>query len=187
MGIFDWFRRKPKAPADPIAAYDARIDALGERAALLRKSAATLLAVRRDLDRKLAELEAREKDALARVETAKKHDELDAASVLTEDARRLTKDREALASQRERVVRDAEDLAEACKRVEAESEELQRERDGAKVAIAAGQAVLSARSALTAHFDEELKLDHARDEVEKAHALAEIYREDALRKSRERA
>ena len=80
------------------------------------------------------------------------------------------------------MARDATDLAEAVKAVEAESEELQRERDGAKVALAAGHAVLSARPALTDHFDESLKLEAARDEVEKAHALAEIYREDALRK-----
>ena len=48
MGLFDWFKRKPKKPTDPLAAYDARIDALAQRAQLLRRSAATLLAVRRD-------------------------------------------------------------------------------------------------------------------------------------------
>ncbi|MBS2030179.1 MAG: hypothetical protein JST54_19910 [Deltaproteobacteria bacterium] len=182
MGLFDWFRRKPKQPTDPLAAYDARIDALAQRAQLLRRSAATLLAVRRDLDRRGAELEAREETALKRSRDARAGGDEAAADVLAEDAKRSARDREPLQEQREKVARDAADLAEAVKAVEAESEELQRERDGAKVALAAGHAVLSARPALTDHFDESLKLEAARDEVEKAHALAEIYREDALRK-----
>jgi len=182
MGLFDWFRKKPAKPVDPIAAYDARIDALAQRAQLLRRSAATLLAVRRDLDRRGAELEAREETAQKRAENARASGDEAAADVLTEDGKRAARDREPLAQQREKVARDATDLAEAVKSVEAESEELQRERDGAKVALAAGQAVLSAKPALTDHFDETLKLEAARDEVEKAHALAEIYREDALRK-----
>jgi hypothetical protein len=182
MGLLDWLRRKPLPTVDPLAAYDARIDALGARGQLLRKSAATLLAVRRDLDRRSADLEGKQEQTAARAQAAKSEGDLDSASVLADDARKLGADLDALRAQREKVVRDAEDLAAAVKAVEAEGEELQRERDGARVALAAGQAVLSARPALTDHFDETLKLEQARDEVEKAHALAEIYREDALRK-----
>lgn len=187
MGLFDFLRRK-KQPEDPLAAYEARIDALAERAQLLRKSAATLLAVRRDLDRKLAALEAAERELKARQDQALRAGDPEVVRVLKEDLQRLGRDRDPVLEQREKVARDAADLSEAVQHVEAESETLQRERDGARVALAAGQAVLGARPALVDDVGAQLRLEQARDEVEKAHALAEIYREDALRRrGRERA
>jgi len=179
MGLLSWFRKAPKPPADPLAIYDARIDALSRRAALLRQSAATLLAVRRDLDRQLAALDARTAKALAQKDAAAQAGDLESAAVLGADAHALTLDRDPAALRRERVAGDAEDLAAAVKQVQAEVESLNRERAGAEVALATGQAVVAAQPALADHFDERVALDGARDEVARAHALAEIYRDDA--------
>ena len=186
MAFFDLFRRKRK-PTDPLAAYDARLDALAQRAQLLRKSAATLLAVRRDLDRRLDAFAAKERDAQARAEAARQAGDPQAAEVLANDALARERDRDALAIQRERVATDAQDLTDAVGALNAEFEQLSRERDAAQVALAAGQVVSAAQPALTERFDQVLKLDAARDEVERAHALAEIHRDDAARRRRERA
>jgi chromosome segregation ATPase len=180
MGFRDWFSRKPAAPSDPLRAYDARLDALAERAALLRRSAATLLAVRRDLDRKLLALQQRTTHARAQAERAR--DEPDVRAVLEADLERLGRDGEALTLQRARVDQDALALTGAVGTVEQERETLSREREGAQVQLAATGAVLAARPALEDRIDELIRLDAARDEVERAHALAEIYREDAARK-----
>ena len=180
MGFFDRFRRKPKT-LDPIAAYEARIDALAQRAQLVRKSAATLLALRNDLERRIEELEAKERDARARADGARLAGDAEAAQILEKDAGRLARDKEPLLENRARVATDAQDLADAATALNAEREALTRERDSAKLALAAGQAVLETRPALTERFNEVARLDAARDEVERAHALAEIHREDALR------
>lgn len=180
MGFRDWFRRKPAPPRDPLQAYDLRLDALGERAALLRKSAATLLAVRRDLDRKLQALQAQLTQAQAQAQRAGEDATLRA--VLGGDVERLRRDLEAATGQRARVDQDALALTAAVGTVEDEREQLAREREGASVQLAATGAVLAARPALEDRVDELIQLDAARDEVERAHALAEIYREDAARK-----
>ena len=186
MGLLDLFRRQPK-PSDPLAAYDARLDALAQRAQLLRKSAATLLAVRRDLDRRLDAFTTKEHQAQARAEAARLAGDLQAAEVLARDALSSARDRDALAEQRERVATDAQDLTDAVGALNTEFEQLSRERDAARVALAAGQVVTAAQPALTERFDQVLKLDAARDEVERAHALAEIHRDDAARRRREHA
>ncbi|HZI03466.1 MAG TPA: hypothetical protein VEZ71_05560, partial [Archangium sp.] len=53
--LFDWLRKKtpkkPERPKDPLAAFDQLIEDLERQGAEIRKSAATLLALRGDLAR----------------------------------------------------------------------------------------------------------------------------------------
>ena len=127
MGFRDWFSRNKAPPRDPLQAYDARLDALAERAALLRKSAATLLAVRRDLDRKLLALQERTAQAQAQLERAR--DDLEVRAVLDADLQRLGRDGEALTLQRARVDQDAVALTAAVGTVEQERETLSAHPD----------------------------------------------------------
>jgi SMC interacting uncharacterized protein involved in chromosome segregation len=188
MGWFDWFRgKKAKVALSPVEAFDLRIDTLGARAAALRKSAATLLTVRRDLDRKLDALGKHLEAARGQRDRALRERDGEAAAVLATDQARFERDHTYLLEQKAKVSTDAEALTEAVKAVEAEAEALRRERDGARVQLEAAHVVVQTRTAVDDRVDQLMQLDAARDEVERAHALAEIYREDALAKrARER-
>ena len=88
--------------------------------------------------------------------------------------RRLSEADAALAQ----VEGDAAALAEAARGVAAQVEELERERRSARARLAAGTLVTAALGAQVEKVEQFLALDAARDEVERAHALAELYRED---------
>ena len=60
--------------------------------------------------------------------------------------------------------------------------ELKDERQRARARLSAGVVVSEALQAQVEEVDRVLKLDRARDEIERAHALADIYREDAAKK-----
>ena len=70
-------------------------------------------------------------------------------------------------------------LMEAAEELSRQLADLQGERQSARARLSAGVMVSDALKAQVANFDRVMKLDRARDEVEKAHALAELYREDA--------
>ena len=74
---------------------------------------------------------------------------------------------------------NAKILMEAAEDLSKQLAELQEERQSARARLSAGVMVSDALKAQVANFDRVMKLDRARDEVEKAHALAEVYREDA--------
>ncbi len=178
--VFDWlFKRKaPSASPSPLAVYDAAVSALDRQTVELRKAAATLLALRsgllRSVDgakRRRDQLEVRRADALA-AEDLKSQQILDAD--VSRAAAQEEADRQALA----RCEADAQLLLERAQQLSRELDELRRERDEARVKLAAGAAVTGPLAAHGDAIERALKLDAARDEVERAHALAEVVRED---------
>ncbi|MFZ5446947.1 MAG: hypothetical protein ACOZQL_43570 [Myxococcota bacterium] len=177
--VFGLFKKKPPAEkkgADPLAVFDSVIASVDRQGAEVRKSAATLLALRGELTRdhdkygkRITELEARlvRADGDAAVERTLRRD-------LDEARRMLEKTREALGE----AERNSRLLLDAAEELSKQLSELREERQGARARLSAGLMVSDALKAQVASFDRVMKLDAARDEVEKAHALAELYRED---------
>ena len=177
--VFGFFKRKPAVPkaSDPLAVFDTVIASLDRQGAEVRKSAATLLALRAELARDEKKYELRlsttqEKLVRAegdpRIEKTLRRDLLEAQQLLEST-------REALAQ----AEGNAKILMEAAEDLSKQLAELQEERQSARARLSAGVMVSDALKAQVASFDRVMKLDRARDEVEKAHALAEVYREDA--------
>lgn len=182
---FSLFRKKKKAPAppkDPIAAYDGFIEELERQGAQVRRSAATLLALRSELARARERNARRLEDILARQQVAQQRTDAKALATLTRDAQQAEK---LLDSSKEALARaevDAQLLLEGAQELSDEVVELKAERSQARARLAAGQLVTDTLKVRTARIEKVLALDAARDEVERAHALADIYREDQQRK-----
>lgn len=177
--MFGLFKKKPVAPksTDPLAVFDAVIASLDRQGAEVRKSAATLLALRSELARDEQKYERR---------VAATKDKLDRALGEPKIEKTLQRDlsdaRQLLESTREAHAQagaNAKLLMEAAEDLSRQLSELQGERQSARARLSAGVMVSDALKAQVASFDRVMKLDRARDEVEKAHALAELYREDA--------
>lgn len=182
--MFGWFSRKKRgarapAPVDPIAAFDGAIVSLERQGAEVRRSAATLLALRAELRRdqqkyagRLQALDARlelvVRDGDATVEGALNRDRLDAQGM-------LEKTDEALVD----AERNATLLLEAAETLGRQAAELKAERQSARARLSAGLEVSVALQSRAVEFDRLMKLDAARDEIERALALAELYREDS--------
>lgn len=180
--VFGFFKKKRGAPTpvDPLAAFDEVIASVERQAAEVRKSAATLLALRGELQRdakkygeRLALLEERKRAAGgdARVQATLARDEA--------ETRALAERTDEALSQAEGDARLLLETAEALGR---QLQELQAERHSARVRLRAGAKVSEALQKQVAGFEALMKLDAARDEVERAHALAELYREEAKRR-----
>lgn len=177
--VFNFFKKKPATakPTDPLAVFDAVITSLDRQGAEVRKSAATLLALRAELARDERKYELRvanTKDRLARAEGEPKAEKTLRRDLL-EAQQLLDRTREAHAQ----AETNAKLLMEAAEDLSRQLAELQEERQSARARLSAGVMVSDALKAQVANFDRVMKLDRARDEVEKAHALAELYREDA--------
>lgn len=178
--VFGFLRRKkkPSARTDPLAAYDGLLEDLERQGREVRRSAATLLALRGQLARgeeqqrsRLAQLRERIADAVA-------HGDVRSQITLERDAAHIEQQ---LASTTESLARasvDGELLLEAAGELSRQLQELQAERTTAQARLTSGLAVSQTLLQRTARVDKVLALDAARDEVERAHALAEIYRED---------
>jgi hypothetical protein len=80
---------------------------------------------------------------------------------------------------------DADLLLHAAEDLAAKVAALKTERLGAKARFSAGLTMSQTMRAQVEEFDRVVKLDAARDEVEKAHALADLYREEAKASSDE--
>lgn len=176
--VFGFFKRKPPPgpPEDPLAAFDTVIASLEREGAQVRKSAATLLAVRSELLRDQEKYEQRMAAVKAKLELASA--DAKAEKTLRKDLldfqQRLDRTKEALAQSEANatLLKDAaEDLAR-------QLGDLQEERQSARARLKAGLVVSEALKARVENFDRHMKLDRARDEIEKANALAELYRED---------
>ncbi len=178
--MFGWFKKKIAPPPDPLAAFDGAIESLERQGREVRKSAATLLSLKRDLERELERSARRREEVAQRLGAA--GDDARAVHVLQGDWAGLDKadaaTREALA----RAEADAGLLAEAAHGLTGQLESLRQERQGARARLASGLVVSEALQARAQQFDRVLALDRARDEVERAHALAEVYRDDATRR-----
>lgn len=188
MGVFDrlrWFfrGRRRVEPDDPLAAFDRRIDALAARAAELRRSAATLLSTKGEMTRAQSAARRRAAQVAARAGAAGRAGDDRSAVVLEGDARAAEAEAAGFDRELARVDDDARALAEGTRRIEEELSTLRQERAGAEARLVASTALSGAGRAMAERGHELTALDAARDEVEKAKALAEVYREDLARKS----
>jgi hypothetical protein len=180
LGLLSWFKKRfAKAPVedDPVKAFDQRLDTLSARASELRRSAATLLAARGEIDRAIVTAKGAQEQARERLAQAAGRKDIEA--VLQADAERAGERQKALVEQREKLETEAKALAETVGKVEAEAEVLRRERAAVQARWTASRTVTEASNkVLVDSFGEMAALERARDEVERAHALAEISRED---------
>ncbi len=178
--VFGFFKKKPavkKEETDPLAVFDAVIASLERQGGEVRKSAATLLALRAELARDQDKYGKRIGDLEARLPRAE--GDVSAEKTLRRDlleAKRLLERTNEAHAQAET---DARLLMETAESLGRQLAELQEERQSARARLSAGLMVSDALKQQVAGFDRLMKLDAARDEVEKAHALAELYREDA--------
>jgi phage shock protein A len=176
---FRWFRRRPAPAPDPIAAYDDLVSDLAGEAAELRRAAATLLTVRARLGRELSGMEQVGRTLRDRADRARAGGDVRAAELLSADALREDGRAGGLRQELARTDSDVEQLEEAARRVADQVDRLRQERELAAARLTAGTALAS--EALRSRADRVRRLvavDAARDEVERAHALAEVWRED---------
>jgi phage shock protein A len=189
VGVISWLRERLRggslpAREDPIEAYDRRIDALSGRGSELRRAAATLLALRGELERGLDAEKGKQREARARLEQARGKSRADVSAVLSEDLGRATERMEAISNELAQVGEDAKALGFSAKEIEREAEQLRRERSSAAARLSASVTVARAAQAEGDRLDEILALDRARDEVERARALAEVCKEDLASRRR---
>ncbi len=178
--LFDWLRKKKpeKKPVDPLAAFDQLIEDLERQGAEVRKSAATLLALKGDLTRSAERYVKRLEDIARRRAIADEQGDTKIATTLERDRAQteslLRTTRESL----NRAEQDSKLLLEAAADVGDRVAELRAERESASARLAVGGLVSAALREQVERFDKVLAVDAARDEIERAHALAEIYREE---------
>ncbi|MFT3709284.1 MAG: hypothetical protein QM817_16715 [Archangium sp.] len=175
---FLWKRKAPpRKDVDPLEAFDQMIASLERQGAEVRKSAATLLALRGELVRERDKLQKR----LAGLDDRRAKadgDEVVERTLLRDE----TEAKRALAKAEESCVqaeRDGKLLMETAEALTSQLADLKEERIAARTRLSAGLMVSDALKARVANFDKVMKLDAARDEVERAHALAELYREES--------
>jgi len=181
--VFGFFKKKKAAASkDPLAVYDGFIESLERQGAEVRKSAATLLALRGDLTRDAEKYTKRCKDLEGRVRIAEEKADARAAKTLRRDFEEADQMRDqsekALVSANE----DAQLLLEAAADTASRVAGLKSERQSARARLATGLVVSAALRQRVEEFDKVIALDAARDEVERARALADVYREDADKK-----
>jgi phage shock protein A len=178
--LFDWLRKKKpeKKPVDPLAAFDQLIEDLERQGAEVRKSAATLLALKGDLVRSEERYVKRLQDIAKRRAVADEQGDTKIATTLERDRSQtealLVTTRESL----NRAEQDSKLLLEAAADLGNRVAELRTERESASARLAVGGAISTALREQVERFDKLLAVDAARDEIERAHALADIYREE---------
>ncbi|OJH34002.1 PspA/IM30 family protein [Cystobacter ferrugineus] len=180
--FFDWLRKKtPKKPervADPLAAFDQLIEDLERQGAEVRKSAATLLALKGELSRSQERYARRLEELARRKAVADTQGDTKISQTLERDRVQaeslLNTTRESLL----RAEQDGQLLLEAAADLGNRVAELRTERESASARLAVGGLVSSALREQVERFEKVLAVDAARDEIERAHALAEIYREE---------
>lgn len=176
--MFGLFKKKSKAQkaVDPLAVFDTVIASLDRQGAEVRKSAATLLALRAELARDEAKYEQRVLTIKEKLDRALGEPKIE--KTLERDQQQAQQLLQTTREAHAQAETNAQLLMEAAEELSRQLAELQEERQSARARLSAGVMVSEALKAQVANFDRVLKLDRARDEVEKAHALAELYRED---------
>ncbi|HYV46942.1 MAG TPA: hypothetical protein VFA20_18885 [Myxococcaceae bacterium] len=187
--LFGLFRRKGKEKAkakakalsrDPIAAFDALLEQLDRQGSEVRKSAAALLASRGELQRS-QERYARQREEIGqRIQTAGERGDGKAEKVLKQDMDQVEAKARQTEEALEKVAADAELVLELARSLGEQSAALRDERNSARARLDAESLLTGALTERAARIEQVLAVDAARDELERAHALAEIVREDAL-------
>ena len=178
--VFGFWKRKKKVerPADPLAVFDQLIEDLERQGAEIRKSAATLLALKGDLSRSVERYTRRLEDIASRKDVAASRGDAKSEAVLERDRAQAQALLESSRESLERAEQDSKLLLEAANDVAARVLELRTERESASARLTAGGMVTQALRDQVARVERVMALDAARDEIERAHALAEIYREE---------
>ena len=178
--MFGWFRKKktPPRPADPLAAFDQLIEDLERQGAEVRRSAATLLALKGDLTRGEERYLKRLEELDKRRALAEERGDKQVSAVLLRDKAEAEKLLQSTRDSQARAEKDARLLLEAAADLGRRVTELKAERESASARLAMGGMVTQALKDQVERFDKLMALDAARDEVERAHALADIYREE---------
>lgn len=179
---FLWKKKPPPTPEDPLAVFDGVIASLEKQAGEVRRSAATLLALKGELARDQGRYAKRLRELEERIADARRAGDEKAKAILERDVRDATRRLEETKTALATAEADASLLKETAEELGRQVSELKDERISAKARMSAGGLVTDALKAQAAQLERVLKLDAARDEVEKAHALADIYREDAKRR-----
>lgn len=182
--MFGFFKKKPQAPVvdDPLAAFDAVLESMERQGQELRKSAATLLALKTQLMRDEGRYRDQLKDLAQRIHEAGELGDARAEQVLRRDETATQLRLEETLKARAQADEDAGLLSWAVQEHVSRVEALKQERQSAQARLSAGVVVSEALKARVDEVERVLKLDRARDEIERAHALADIYREDAAKK-----
>lgn len=180
--LFDWLRKKmlkkPAREVDPLAAFDQLIEDLERQAAEVRKSAVTLLALKGELSRSQTRYTGRLEELSRRRAIADTQGDRKIAQALERDR---VQAETLLQTTRESLLRAEQDgqlLLEAAGDLGARVAELRTERESASARLAVGGLVSTALRERVERFEKVLAVDAARDEIERAHALADIYREE---------
>jgi phage shock protein A len=183
VGLFDFLKRKkPAAPSDPLKAYDGMIESLERQAAQVRRSAATLLALKGELTRDHERYGNRMKEAEARVAEAGEKGDARAERALRRDHDEVKELFEQTQKALDSANDDSQVLLETAEGLAKRARDLKAERMSAQARFATGQVVSGALKQQAEEFDRVMAIDAARDEIEKARALADIYREEAEKK-----
>lgn len=176
--VFGFWRKKKEPAREPLAAYDDLIAELERQAGALRRSAATLLSLKADLERDLERAAQKLADLSGRRSTALEGRDARSAQVLEQDLAQASAQAEAGRAALASANDDAQLLLEAASELAGRIAELQTERLGAQARLKVGELTTRALRERAEKVDKLLALDAARDELERAHALAELYRED---------
>jgi phage shock protein A len=177
---FRFWRRKKSDPKadDPIATYNQLIEDLERQGAQIRRSAATLLALRGDLRRDRDRDARRAEDAKGRAAQAAERGDSAAERTLRRDEERSWRQAQLTDESLAQAEADAQLLLEAAQEVANRVAELRDERSAARTRLTAGHAVSQVLRDRYERIEQTLALDAARDEVERAHQLAQIYRDE---------
>ncbi|WP_224362194.1 PspA/IM30 family protein [Hyalangium versicolor] len=179
MPFLFWRKKKENTkPLDPLAAFDQLIEDLERQGAEVRKSAATLLALKGELSRSVDRYTRRIGDISERLEVASSRGDAKAMQVLQRDKEQAQALLKSTRDSLDRVEPDARLLLEAANDVGSRVQELRTERQSASARLVAGSLVSSTMREQVERIEKVLAVDAARDEIERAHQLAEIYREE---------
>jgi phage shock protein A len=180
--LFDWWRkRRARTAPDPLGTYDRVLGELEQEGARVRRAAAALLALQRELRRSAERAAAHARELEARLDAAQRRGEEATAEVLRTDGVRSEEEGRAARAALARVDADAQVLVAAARSLEERVGVLRREREEAALRLRAGVLVQEALRLQGERFAHRVALEAARDEVERAHALAELYREEQTR------
>ena len=159
------------------------IESLDRQAAQVRRSAATLLALRGELSRDHERYGKRCSEVEQRLGAAAAKGDARAERALQRDLEEC----QDLCEQTDKALQSANDdakvLLETAEDLAKRARELKSERLSAHARLKSGQVVSSALRQQAEEFDRVMAIDAARDEVERARALADIYREEAEKKT----
>lgn len=187
--MFGFFKKKASKAAvsdDPLVAFDSVLESMERQGQELRKSAATLLTLKTQFARDEARYQQQLKDLEGRISEAADLGDAKAETVLRNDRVATQHRLEETLKARARADEDASLLTFAVQEHMSRLESLKEERLSAQARLSAGLVVSEALQSRVDEVERVLKLDRARDEIERAHALADIYREDVEKKKPQR-